>query len=188
MKATKAWRQNRSERWEHCTAYDPKRSFQRRKDRKLTVYAIKRKRNGSRIMWREKPLWEESEFKMQRQRCCKSWKIWLQLKARGRQPEDPKQHLKRCWMLSETVWAILQVPTMSRMVKTRKMMKKIQSSASWVMVMNLAGWWSQSPKQYSTAWRVFSRSRWGLTNWGNRDGGTQPTNSMREIWSMGLPK
>jgi len=69
--------------------------------------------------------------------------------------------------------------------KTRMMMKKIQSLASWAKMMNLAGGWAQSPKWYSTAWRAFGRSRWGLTNWHNRDGGTQPTTSVREIWSMG---
>jgi len=42
-------------------------------------------------------------------------------------------------------------------------------------------------KQYSTAWRVFARSRWSVTNWRNGDGGTQPTTSVSAIWSMGLP-
>jgi len=32
IKARVAWRQKRSDRWEHCAAYDPKRSFRRRKD------------------------------------------------------------------------------------------------------------------------------------------------------------
>jgi len=148
---------------------------------------MKGKSNKSRIRWREKPLWQESEFKTQRQRLCKSWKIWQVLKVWGQQQESLKQGLKKCWMLSDTVWAILQVPTMSRMGKTRKMMKKIQSSASWVMKMNLAGWWAQSPKQYSTVWKVFCRSRWGLTNWGNQDGGTQPTTSVTELGIKGLP-
>jgi len=146
-----------------------------------------RERNGSRIMRRERPLWQGREFKTQSQRLCKSWKISLLLKAPGRQPESPTERLKRCWMLSETVWVISQVPTMSTMGKRRKMMRKIQSSASRLMMMNPAGWRAQSAKQYSNAWRVFGRSRWGLTNWHIRDGGTQQTTSVREIWSIGLP-
>jgi len=187
MNAREDWRQKGSERWVHCAAYNLNRSVQWRKDRKRTFYTIKRKRTGSRNMWREKPLWQEYEFQTPRQRLCMSWKIWLVRKARGRQPESPKERLKTCWMLLETLWAILQGPTMFRMGKTRKMMKKIQSLASWVVKMNLAGWWAQSPKQYSTAWRVFSRSRWGLTNWPNQDEGTHPTTSVRVIWSMELP-
>jgi len=138
-------------------------------------------------MWREKLLWQQNKFKMQRHQWCNSWKIWLQHKVLGRQQESPKQRLKRGWILAETDRAIMQVPTMRWMVKTMKMMKIIHSTASWLIIMNLAGWWAQSAKQYSTKWRVFGRSRWGLTNWRNRDGGTQTTSSMRQIWSMGLP-
>jgi len=171
MKATAARRQKGSDHWEHCPASDPKWSFPRWKDRKRTFQAMKRKRGGSRSMWREKPLWQESEFEMQRQWLCKSGKICVLLKTQERQPESPKKRSKSCWMVSETLWVMLDVPTMSTMGNMRKIMKKIQSAASRVM-MNLAGWWAQSPKQYSTAWRVFGRSRWGLTNWRHQDGGT----------------
>jgi hypothetical protein len=37
-----------------------------------TFYAKKRKGNGLRIVWRERLLWQESEFKTQRHRWCKS--------------------------------------------------------------------------------------------------------------------
>jgi len=69
--------------------------------------------------------------------------------------------------------------------ETRMMIKMIQSLASWAKMMNLAGWWAQSPKRYSTAWRAFGRSRWGLTNCRNWDWATQRTTSLREIWSTG---
>jgi len=185
MKASVASRRKQSEHWEHCAAYDQKRSFRRRNEGKPTVYAMKQKRNGSRIMWIERLQWQESEFKMRRMRLCKSRNIWGMSKRHDRQPQSLKQHLRICWMLSEIVWAILQVPKMRRMGKTRMMVRTIQSFASQAKTMNLAGWWAQSPKWYRTAWRAFSRSRWGLTNWRNRDGGTQPTTSVREIWSMG---
>jgi len=136
-------------------------------------------------MWIERPQWSESEFKTQRQWLCKSRNIWGMLKRHDRQPQSLKQHLRRCWMLSEAVWAILQVPKMRRMGKMRMMMRKIRSLASRAKMMNRAGWWAESPKRYSTAWRAFGRSRWGLTNWCKRDRGTQPTSSVREIWSMG---
>jgi len=122
---------------------------------------------------------------MQRQQLCESRNIWGMFKWQHQQPHSLKQHSGRCRMQSETVRAILQVPTMSRMGKRRMMMNKIQSLASWPKMINLAGWWEQSPKQYSTAWRACGRSRWGLTNSRNRDGVTQQTTSVREIWSMG---
>lgn len=97
----------------------------------------------------------------------------------------PKLRPKRCWIFVETVCGILQVPTMRRFAKMRKMIKRIQSLESWVMMMNLNRWWAQSPKQHGTAWRVHGRSRWGLKNCLNWEGGTRPTPSVREIWSMG---
>jgi len=137
-------------------------------------------------MWIERPLEQEIELKTLRQQLCKSQKIWATLKKNDRQPENLKKHLRRCWMLSETVWAILQVLMMRRMGKTR-MMKRTQSLASWAKIMNLAGWWAQSPKRYSTTWRVFGRTRWGMTNWRNRDGGTRQTTLGREKWCMEQP-
>jgi len=121
---------------------------------------------------------------MQRLRLCKSWKLWEMLKMLDGQPPSLKQHLRRCWIQLETVWVILQVPTMRRMGKTR-MMKKIQSLASWAKMTHLAGCWVQSPKQYSTAWRVFGKGRWGLTNCQDQDVETWLTPSIREKWSMG---
>jgi len=185
IKARVAWGQKGSEHWHHCIAYDPKRNIRQRKDGKRTLCATKTKRNQSRSMWIERPQWQECEFKSQRQQLCNSRMIWEMLKRHDRQLHSLKQHLARCWMLSETVWAILQVPTMRRMGKTRMIMKKIQSLASWVKMINLAGWWAQSQKRYSTTCRAFGRSRWGLTNWCNRDGGKQWTTLVREIWSTG---
>jgi len=186
MKATVAWRQIGSERWEHCTAYYLTKSFRRRYDGKRNFQATKTKRNASRIMWIERPQWQENKFKTQRQRLGKSRNIWGMLKWHDRHPHSLKEHLSTWWMLSEAVWAILQVPKMRRMGKTRMLMKKIQSLASlasWAKMMNLAGWWTQSPKRYSTAWRTVGRSRWGLRNWRNPDGRTWPTTSVREIGS-----
>jgi len=136
-------------------------------------------------MWIERPQWQDSEFKTQRKRLCKSRNISGMLKTHDQQPQSLKHHFGRCWMISETVWAILHVPKMRRIGKTRMMMKMIQTLASWAKMMNLAGCWAQSPKRYSTAWRAFGRCRWGLTNWRNRDGGTQLTTSVWEIWSKG---
>jgi len=136
-------------------------------------------------MWIDRLQWQESEFNMQRQRLCKSRNQWGMLNKHDRQPQNLTQHLRKYWMQWETVWVILQVPKMRRMAKTRMMMKKIQSFASWAKMMNLAGRWAQSPQLCNAAWRGFGRGRWGLTNWRNRDGGTQPTTSMSEIWSTG---
>jgi len=63
MKATAAWRQKGSECWDQCPAYNLKRSFWQIKGEKHISRAKKRKINGSRIMWIERPLWQESEFK-----------------------------------------------------------------------------------------------------------------------------
>jgi len=155
------------------------------------AFGGKQMRNEHLEQWREREIdWglfrerdrllQDSEFKMRRQRLRKSGKISLRLKPRWRQPESPKQRWNRCWMLLDTVWAIMQVLTISRIGKRKKMMKKIQCSASWGMTIDLAGWWAQSPTQYTTAWRVFGRSRWSLMNWRNRDVGTQHTTSVRE--------
>jgi len=82
------------------------------------------------------------------------------------------------WSLSEIVWVILQILTMGRMGKMRMM--KRQGMACWEKMINPAGWWAQSPIQYSSAWRCSGRSRWSLTNWHNRDGMKQPTTSVNE--------
>jgi len=55
------------------------------------------------------------------------------------------------------------------------------------MMTNLARRWAQFPKQYSTTWGVIGRSWWGMTNWRNRYGGTQPTTAVGEIWRLGQP-
>jgi len=123
--ARAAWRRKGSEHWEHCAAYRLQRSSVWRKDEKRTFWAMKRRRNGSRIMWIQKPLLQECELMTQRQQLCNTRKIWEMPKRRDQQPESLKKHLRRCYMLSETVWLILKVPMMRRMRKTRPMMKKI---------------------------------------------------------------
>jgi len=80
---------------------------------------------------------------------------------------------------SETVWVILQVPTMGRMGNMR--MIKRQTRASRAKMMNPAGWRAQSPKQYSRTWGGFSRSRWILTNWHNQECWPLLTTSVKEI-------
>jgi len=109
------------------------------------------------------------------------------LVMRIRQTETPKKHLSRCWMRSETVWAILHNPMIRRMQMVRKMMKKIPSCASWAKMTNVAGWWAQYPKPYNAAWRDFCGSRWSLMNSHNWDGGTRPITSITEIRSTGWP-
>ena len=103
------WRQQGSEHGEHCTAYDLKSSIRRSKDGKRNLSATKNNRNGSRMIWIDRPQWRESEIKTQRQRLCKS-RIWCgMLKWHDPQPQSRKHYLRRCWMLSVTVWAILHV-------------------------------------------------------------------------------
>jgi len=173
MKARAARKQRESEPMVHCTAYDSKRSLRQRHDKKCTFYAMKTKRNGLRIMLTEKPLWQESELRMQRQRLGRSSKIRGKLKTRDWQPECLKKCFRSCWMISGTVWVLLQVPMM-RMMRKRRMMER-QSWASWAKMTNPAAWWAQSPKRYSSTWRGFGWSRSGLMNWHNRDGWTHPT-------------
>jgi len=89
-KAWAVWKQRESEHLGHCAAGDQKRSLRRRNDEKRTFYAMKRKRNGLRIMLREKPLGQESEWKIQRQWFSKNSTIWRMLKSRDWRPESPK--------------------------------------------------------------------------------------------------
>ena len=97
------------------------------------------------------------------------------------QPESPEQYLWKCCTPLKIVWVILHVPMMGRTGKTRMMMYKVHSWASWGKMMNPAEWRVQSPKWYSIAWRGFGKSRWSLTTWCNLDGETQPTTLMRVI-------
>jgi hypothetical protein len=75
MMARAAWMQKESEHLGHYAACDPKRNLQRRNEEKCTYYPLMRKRNGLRIMFREKPLGQESELKMQRRQFIKRRKI-----------------------------------------------------------------------------------------------------------------
>jgi len=95
MTANTALRQKGFEHWEHWAGYNPKGSVPWRKVGKGTFYAKKRENNGWRIMWMERPLWQESKIKTQRHRLSKSRKIWEMLKRHDRQPESMKYHLRR---------------------------------------------------------------------------------------------
>jgi len=99
--------------------------------------------------------------------------------------ECPRRHFSRWSFRWETVWVILQVLTMGRIGMIRMMER--QCMASWAKIMNPAGWWAESPKRYSSAWRSFRSSRWRLTNWDNRDGRMQPTTQVTEIRSTAHP-
>jgi len=121
------------------------------------------------IMLREKPVWQESELKMQRQRLIRSRKKWQMLKTQDWQQESPKKCFCSWWLLLETVWAILQVPTLRMMGKMRIM--KLQRWVSCAKMTNLAGWWAQYWICYSSTWRDFGRSRWSLMSWHSQDGG-----------------
>jgi len=81
MKARAAWEQRESEPLGHCAACDPKRSLQPKNDKKRTSTVMKTKNNGLRIMLRGRPLGQESELKMQRQRFSRSRKIGGKLKT-----------------------------------------------------------------------------------------------------------
>jgi hypothetical protein len=59
-----------------------KRSLQRRNDEQYTSQAMKKKKNGLRIILRDRLLGQESELKMQRQRFSKSERIRDTLKSR----------------------------------------------------------------------------------------------------------
>jgi len=132
-------------------------------------------------MLRETPLGQESELKMQRQRFSRSRKIWGKLKTHDWGTESLKLHFMRWWLLSETVWVILQVLTMGRIGKMRMM--KRQSRASWAKMTNPAGWWAQSQKRGNSACSAFVRSRYSSTKWHNRDGRMQPITFGKEIRS-----
>jgi len=146
---------------------------------------MKRPRNGPRIMCIQRLLSQESELKTEGLRLWKGKKIWAMLKGLDRQLKWPKKHLQRHWMLLETVWAIFQVLMIRRMGNMRQMMKKVQGWSCRGKMLNPAGWWVQSPKWSSKAWRVYCRSGWGLTDWRNQDTGTRRNDSVREIWSTG---
>ena len=180
MWAKAACRQSEFNPLGHYVPWDPKRSLRQRNDEKHTSWAMKRKRNGLRIMLREKPLGQESELKMQRQWFSKSSKTWNMLKSREWWTECSKRLSRRWWLLSETVWVILQLLMMGRMGKMRR---KRQSRESWAKMMTQAGWCAKSRKRYSSAWRGFGRSRWSLMNWHNQDGSMQANSSVNEIWS-----
>jgi len=143
-----------------------------------------RQSNGSRIMLREELLGQESELKMQRKQLSRSRKLWGRLKMRDWRPHSPSRRYRTWRLLSETVWVILQVPKMGRMGIMRIMQS--QSRASWAMMMNRAGWWARSQERYSGADGGLGRSRWSLMNWHNWDGGTLPTNSLRDIRGTAL--
>jgi len=136
-------------------------------------------------MLREKPLRQDNELKIQRQQFSKSSKEWCKLKRGYWWTETPQRCFRSCWFLSQTVWVIMQVQTMGRNGKMT--MTKRQSKASSAKMTNPAGWWAQSQKWYSSAWRGFGRSRWSFTHWHNLDWRTQPTTSVTEIRSKAHP-
>jgi len=146
MTARGAWKLNGSEPLERCAACNRKRSLQWVKNEKLTSWATMRRRNGSRIMRNERPLRQDSKLKMQRPQLSRSGMIWDMLKTWDWQPPSLKQHLRRCWMRSEIVWAILHVQTMGRMAKTRMMMKMIL-------------WWASLGKDAEPGWVMGSIAR-----------------------------
>jgi len=79
MKARAALKQKESVPFGHCIACDLKGTWQPRNNEKCPSQAIKRKRNGFRIMLKERPLGQESKFKMQRERSGRSRNIQRQL-------------------------------------------------------------------------------------------------------------
>jgi len=141
---------------------------------------MKRNQNGLRIIWIEQPLWQYSKFKMQRHKLTISRKIWEILNRQNWQPENPNNHLRYCWILSETQWEIVHFPTMRIIGKCRKMTKKIHSMASWAKMQIPTLQSEQSQKWYSRACSVSRRRTWSLTNSLNRYGRMQLTSSVTE--------
>jgi hypothetical protein len=132
---------------------------------------------GGREMWRNTLSKQWSEREMSRALywetfCCGKNVSWSHgdsyLSGAGRNGKcwesgiynqiAPKKRVRTWWLLSQTVWAILPVPTMKRMGMMK--MIKIYSWACWVKMKNSAGWWTQYLQWYSSAWRDFGRSRW----------------------------
>jgi len=71
-----AWMQNECELSMEFIACDPNRSLRHREDMKETFGITRRKRNGSTITFRERPLCQESTLKMQWQQLSRSKKIY----------------------------------------------------------------------------------------------------------------
>jgi len=94
MEAEAAWWQKRSALWEHCAAYNLKRSFWQRNDTPHTFYTMKRKRTELWIMWRERPLWLETAFKMQRQRIMQQQEDMRNVQKEGRTTRIPEKSLE----------------------------------------------------------------------------------------------
>jgi len=129
-------------------------------------------------MVRKKPLGQESELKMQRERSGRTSKIQRKLKTGDWWPGSPKQLFIGWVLLLKTAWAMSQLPTIRRMGKMRMMMT--QSRVSWRKMMNPARRWAESPKPCSRAWTGFGRIRWRLRNRNNRHGTMQPTTGLNE--------
>jgi hypothetical protein len=66
MMPSAAWKQRESDPLGHCALYNPKRSLQPSNNEKCTAEAMKRQRNGLKMMLREKLLSQESELNMLR--------------------------------------------------------------------------------------------------------------------------
>jgi len=93
-------------------------------------------------MLTENLLGQQSQLKTQSQQFSKSRKIWRIMKTPAWRTESPKWLLTRWWLLLETVWVILQNPTVGRMGKM--WMMKRQCRASWAKMTYPAGWCTQS--------------------------------------------
>jgi len=98
------------------------------------------------------------------------------------QTECSKWCFRTYWLLSGTVWVILQIPTMERMGKMQMLNRR--SRARGAKMTNPVGWWAHSAEQFSSAWRGFGWTRWSWMNWLNQDGRTQLATSVETIWSM----
>ena len=144
-----------------------------------------RKRNGLRIMLREKLMGQHSKLKMYRQWFNKCGKIWSMLISRYWRTDRPKLHLTRCWFQSDTVCVMLQVLSMVSK-RSMRMMKRLSRANSAKMTIP-AGWWVQSTKQLRRGRRGFTRCRWSLMKWWNQDGRMKPDHSVNQISSTTHP-
>jgi len=107
MKARTVRKEKECKHLGYCAPCNPKGSLRSRNNEKRTSQAMKRKRNGSRIMLREKPPGQDTKFEMQRQWFSKSMKIWKKLTSQDWWTKHTKRHFRRWLVQSETVWVIL---------------------------------------------------------------------------------
>jgi len=168
MKATVSWRQKGSERSEHCSFYHPKLSCWWGNCKKSPFSSTQRMKNRSRMMWIERQLGPERKFKMLRQQLLKT-------QDNMRNAEKTRSITRKPGKTFEEILAAIgnRLSDVASSDKEENCGNEEANEEDIELgkqskVTNLARWWAQSSKWYSTTSRVVSRSRGGVMNWGNR--------------------